>query len=243
MKREKVRVVYISGFLMPNGWISYPSAMCDNEFFEIVPVFPSATGSMHDRVCEVFFELVGGLVDYGLEHSKFHKHNRYGRDFGKGKYPKWSESNPIIVIGHSMGSLTAWILQNYLSDNRFEGFKTNPSWIKAVFTINAPLNGTLSVYDKGLCASLPPMVRWGSAGYLIGLFAHIAEFFDSYLFRKLFDFGQGLNIFPLLQYNFLFIYLFFMYDCVIELFVYIFFFSFFSFIMNNLLEYFCIFIF
>ena len=85
-------------------------------------MYPSGASSIHDRVCQIFYELVGGQVDYGEEHSRFHNHAQFGKIFSRGKYEVWSEENPIILVGHSFGGVTARALQAYLANSRFPGY-------------------------------------------------------------------------------------------------------------------------
>lgn len=188
-----VKVVFISGFLTPPDWISHPQELADSHGIEIINVFPSATGSLHDRACEIFYELKGGRVDYGEEHSRYHGHERYGNTFLKGKYEEWDENHPIILLGHSFGGNTAYTLQNYLEKGIFHESHSNTSakWVKAVICITAPLNGTLQVYFKGLNAKFPPLVDFLSPGYVIGFLVHLTEFIDFSLLKKYVDFGQS----------------------------------------------------
>eukprot|EP01031_Cornospumella_fuschlensis_P029896 gene29896-36101_t len=188
--RCKMIVVFISGFLTPNTWQSYPGDLVPNDM-EIISVFPSPTGSLHDRVCQTFYELKGGTVDYGDEHSAYHGHERFGRSY-PGLYADWDENHPIYLIGHSFGGLTAWALQNYLAMNIFPGFKTNAAWIAGVVCVNTPFNSALRVYNQGMHMQAAPMVRWLSPGYFIGLLVHLFEFIDSPLLKKIMDFDQNL---------------------------------------------------
>lgn len=181
--KEKINVVFISGFLTPNDWISYPQD-CIPDNIHMINVFPSSTGSLHDRVCEVFYELVGGRIDYGEEHSEFHGHARFGRNFEKGLFPNWSKENPIMVVGHSFGGVTGWVLQNYLAERRFPGYDTDASWITSVIGVNAPYNGTIKVYDVGQSMQ-PPLVDWCSGGYWISFAVHIGECFNIRQFMDL----------------------------------------------------------
>lgn len=41
-------------------------------------------------------------VDYGEDHSNFHRHLRFGRTHSKGLYPQWSLERPLHFLGHSM---------------------------------------------------------------------------------------------------------------------------------------------
>lgn len=39
-------------------------------------------------VCQIFYELKGGQVDYGQEHSEHYGHDRLGTKHEKGLYPE-----------------------------------------------------------------------------------------------------------------------------------------------------------
>lgn len=170
-------VVFINGFLSPNNWVPYPVHMIPPHI-QMISVFPSPTGSFHDRVCEIFYELKGGTVDYGAEHSDYHGHNRYGKHFEKGKYPEWNAENPIVLIGHSLGGMTAWVFQNYLAEKRFPGYDTDASWINTLIGVTSPYNGTLKVYETGIRLNQPPIFHWASPGYWISFMVHLGESFN-----------------------------------------------------------------
>lgn len=188
---EKVHIVFINGFLIPSGWISMPPHHIPDDF-NVINVFPSSVGSVHDRICELFYELVGGRVDYGEDHSLFHGHNRYGRVFQQGLLPQWDEDHPIVVVGHSLGGLTANALQTYLAQKRFASHPhTNHRWVKGVVTISSPFNGTLKVYPLGMNPSFNTIVRWGSWGYQLALWIHLSEFINKdWVRRNIVDFNQ-----------------------------------------------------
>jgi triacylglycerol esterase/lipase EstA (alpha/beta hydrolase family) len=191
MEEEKhTPVVFISGFMSPTSWLSYPVDMVPSKV-TMIPVFPSPTGSLHDRVCQVFYELVGGTVDYGSEHSAYHKHDKFGRTYPKGKHPKWNSQHPITIIGHSFGGSTAWVLQNYLALGIFPGYATDASWVAGIVCVNSPLNGALQVYGKGADLCNPPIVRWGSVGCMIGWAAQWEGYLELHSLRKYMDFQQG----------------------------------------------------
>ena len=190
MYRNKQTVVFISGFLTPTDWLSYPVDLIP-ENINLISVYPSPTGSLHDRACQVFYELYGGTVDYGKEHSDFHNHERFGRKFEKGKLSMWDEDNPITIIGHSLGGCTAWVLQNYLAQGRFAGIPTSAAWVSNVICVSAPLNGALQVHTRGKDICHPPLVRWGSSGCMVGWCAQWVEYFDLSIFKSYMDFQQG----------------------------------------------------
>ena len=174
---KKIVVVFINGFLSPNNWVSYPEHMIPPHV-QMISVYPSPTGSFHDRVCQIFYELKGGTVDYGEEHSNYHGHHRYGKHFPIGKYPQWSAENPIVLIGHSLGGMTAWVFQNYLAEKMFPGHDTDASWIKSLIGVTSPYNGTLKVYETGIRLKQPPIFHWASPGYWISFMVHLGESFD-----------------------------------------------------------------
>lgn len=190
LNNRKHVVVFISGFLTPPNWVSYPSHSVPDDI-EMICVYPSPTGSLHDRACQVFYELVGGTVDYGTEHSEYHQHTQHGATYKQGKYPIWNAENPITIIGHSFGGLTAWVLQSYLAQMRFPGHGTTESWVTGIITVNTPLNGVLKVHDKGLDYAMPPIVRWGSPGCVIGWLVHVTEYLDSSLLRRVVNLDQS----------------------------------------------------
>ena len=76
----------------------------------ILCVWPGGLSSLHDRACEIFYQIKGGVVDYGEQHSRHFGHNRFGRKYA-GEYPAWSSHNPIHIVGHSLGGTTARMLQ------------------------------------------------------------------------------------------------------------------------------------
>ncbi|GMF33662.1 unnamed protein product [Phytophthora lilii] len=56
-------------------------------------VFTAVVGpfsSNWDRSCELYAQIKGGQVDYGVKHSAKHGHLRFGRNF-TGLYPEWGE--------------------------------------------------------------------------------------------------------------------------------------------------------
>ena len=91
-------------FWMPSYWAG--AEMLDRKVF-VTSLGPLS--SHHDRACELFYQLKGGVVDYGEKHSKKHGHARFGRKY-RAKYPEWSSRKPLHFIGHSMGGGTVRVV-------------------------------------------------------------------------------------------------------------------------------------
>ena len=66
------------------------------------------------RACQIFYELKGGTVCYGQEHSRVHGHACHGETL-VGKFPAWGEDRPIHIVGHSYGGQTARVLQHLVA--------------------------------------------------------------------------------------------------------------------------------
>ena len=76
-----------------------------------------------DRACEIYAEIMGTRVDYGIAHSKEHGHDRFGVDYSNNPLIpnfKWSATNKINLIGHSFGGPTIRTLLDMLADGRPE---------------------------------------------------------------------------------------------------------------------------
>ncbi len=106
-------------------------------------VFSASVGAIssnHDRACELFYQIKGGKVNYGAEHSYKYGHLSSGKTYS-GFFPKWDESHPIHLVGHSMGGQTIRVLTELLAQDYFK-LGTTENWIKSITTISTPHNGT-----------------------------------------------------------------------------------------------------
>lgn len=120
-------------------------------------VFTASVGpvsSVHDRACELFWQIKGGRLDYGAGHSKKFGHKQFGKTY-EGMLPEWSEKRPVHMIGHSMGGQTIRYLSELLAQDYFKQ-GTNERWILSVSTISTPHNGTT-------LATIVGTVFWNSA--------------------------------------------------------------------------------
>ncbi len=129
----------MGGYLYWGGFYDIEKMIAEHGF-KTITASVGPISSVHDRACELFWQLRGGLVDYGEEHSRKFSHKRFGRKY-KAKFPDWSEKRPVHMIGHSMGGQTIRYLAELLAQDYFKQ-GTNERWILSVTTISTPNNGT-----------------------------------------------------------------------------------------------------
>ncbi len=120
--------------------------------------------SAWDRACELYAQIIGSRVDYGVAHSKKYNHDRYGRTYYTPLIPEWGELDEngkihqIHLIGHSFGGTTVRMLIQLLTEGSPEEMAaTDPNeiselftggkgdWVKSATTICTPHNSA-SVY-------------------------------------------------------------------------------------------------
>lgn len=123
--------------------------------YEVYVVSIGPVSSNWDRAIELYYQIKGGQVDYGIAHSK--QYQLIQKPAGKnyvGLYPEWDLKHPVHLIGHSMGGQTIRMLQ-YMLENIFyideENIETEPSdllgkkqqnWIRSMTSISTPHNGS-----------------------------------------------------------------------------------------------------
>ena len=161
--QNKNPIVFVHGFMgwgeeemgpykYWGGWFDLVGEL-EKEGYTIFVASVGPVSSSWDRAIELYYQIKGGQIDYGKDHSE-----KYGliqkpleKNF-KGFYPQWSEKNPLHFIGHSMGGQTIrmldYLLNNVLQDSlgtveksKLLG-KTNKGWIKSITTLSTPHNGT-----------------------------------------------------------------------------------------------------
>ena len=116
--------------------------------YEVYTLSVGPVSSNWDRAIEAYYQIKGGQVDYGKNHSeKYNLIQKPDKKNFKGLYPEWDEQNPIHIIGHSQGGQTSRMLE-YILCNKFsleESYllkEKQSNWIKSVTTISTPHNGT-----------------------------------------------------------------------------------------------------
>ncbi|KAF8078840.1 hypothetical protein FPV67DRAFT_81694 [Lyophyllum atratum] len=183
---EPVPLIIVEGFLGGAGavlWGDFEQYL--NEGYSGKPrsvIFARVgpVSSLHDRACELYYALRGGTVDYGEDHSRIHRHSRYGRPIASGLYPHWSPQYPLHFLGHSMGGPTITKLQYLLQKDHF-GLSDHPDMVLSVSSISAPFRGTQLVYALGECTVAAPAVRALSVGSLLAKWVHLVTFFSPFI--------------------------------------------------------------
>jgi len=124
-----------------------------------LPTTPGQLLGHHDRACEIFYQLVGGTVDYGEEHSRRHGHARLGRTY-QPLHPAWGADRPIDLCGHSIGGMTARVLVHLLRQRAFPSHpNTSCAWVRSLTALSSPLNGDRVPYSLG---AVPPECDYGA---------------------------------------------------------------------------------
>lgn len=135
--------------------------------------------SLHDRACELYYAIKGGVVDYGEAHSSANNHKRFGRDRGAGLYPQWSTTHPIHMLGHSIGGSTIIKLQHMLATGFFPD--AHPDMILSISSISSPFRGTQLSYILGERLTSAPSVRPLSLGSLFTKVVHVLSYVSPFL--------------------------------------------------------------
>ena len=195
MAENNYPIIFIHGFM---GWgpkemgnYSYWGGKnnyikdLEEEGHQIFAVSVGPISSNWDRAIEAFYQIKGGQVDYGSNHSEKNKIIRMPK--GKsyvGLYPQWSNQNPVHLIGHSMGGQTARMLHYLLTQeiNQNNSKKeesallgqSNLGWIKSITTISTPHDGTTLSH---IITSTIPYVQYFAG--IAGLFGN--NYFHFYL--------------------------------------------------------------
>lgn len=122
----------------------------------------AGTASAWDRACELYAQLTGTVVDYGVAHSEKCGHDRFGTDYtGKALIEKWSAEDKINLLGHSFGGATIRTFAHLMAKGDADEIAATPEseispfftggkedWIYSMTALAAPHNGTSS-YNTG----------------------------------------------------------------------------------------------
>ena len=129
--------------------------MYEENGFKVYNVSIGPISSNWDRAIEVYYQLKGGQVDYGFEHSnKYDLIQKPSDKIYDGLYPQWDENHPVHLIGHSMGGQTARMLQFLLETEVLENDSLNiieksdllglarKGWIASITSLATPHDGS-----------------------------------------------------------------------------------------------------
>ncbi|KAG1697431.1 hypothetical protein DVH05_016305 [Phytophthora capsici] len=145
-----------------------------------------ALSSDHDRACEAFYQLFGGRVDYGEEHSLAAGHNRFGATFEAPLHPNWSQDNPVHLVGHSFGATTALELYQLLCIDFFK-VGSDHRWVVSLVSIAGPLTGSTVTHLFGLNdLQMVPYSLGHFIGAVLGIWFKMHT--DWPMFSQVFDF-------------------------------------------------------
>ena len=110
-----------------------------------------------DRACELYAQLTGTTVDYGIAHSAEKGHDRFGITYDTPLFDGWSAEKKINLIGHSFGGATIRMFLDILANGcpeevaaaKAAGVKVSPffeggkgDWVYSLTAVAAPHNGT-----------------------------------------------------------------------------------------------------
>ena len=128
--------------------------------FEVYCPSVGKYSSAWDRACELYAQLVGGTVDYGVAHSKKYGHKRFGRTYKKPLFEGFGPDKKINLWGHSFGGATVRLFatlmakgseaeraatpEDELSD-LFKGGKED--WIFSITAVASVHEGTTLLYS------------------------------------------------------------------------------------------------
>lgn len=167
--------VFVSGYA---GWGQYDTmndflkywGMADGDLiaylttqgFDCYAASVDPVGSAWDRVCELYAQLTGTVVDYGFVHSTLYNHPRFGTDYtGNPLITGWGTTKKVNLIGHSFGGATIRLLSALLAtgaeeevdgtDGEVSGLFTGgkADWVNSITTLASPHNGaTIATFPE-----------------------------------------------------------------------------------------------
>ncbi len=152
---------------------NYPRRMREKGYEVYTPTV-SPLGSAWDRACELYANLTGTTVDYGVAHSKEKGHNRFGETFPEAMRPDWTPERSIHLLGHSFGGPTMRMFVELLRNGSPEERAATPAGqlsplfegghgdlVKSITSISGPFDGITfphalpKTVDYGLTYGIP----------------------------------------------------------------------------------------
>ncbi|GAB9475937.1 hypothetical protein Gpo141_00013012 [Globisporangium polare] len=172
------------------AWGYFPSNWPEQKLQQLnanhVVVQVGTASSDRDRACEAFYQLFGGRVDYGEQHSQDTGHNRYGATFTEPSHLQWSASEPVHLAGHRFGATTAIELYQFICEDFF-GVGSSHEWVVSITSLAGPLSGMTITHLFGLHDAT---IRAYTLGHVIrpslGLWFKLHTDFS--ILKRIFDF-------------------------------------------------------
>ncbi len=142
--------------------------------------------SAWDQACELYAQLVGTKIDYGVLHSEKYSHSRFGREYKKSIIKDFEKDKDIIrlhLIGHSYGGACVKLFTHLMTNGApdeigacedaselFAGGKE--AYIKSCTTLCTPHNGS-TAYTYVIKKRLKPLLKAGVTAWA-GVFGRSA---------------------------------------------------------------------
>jgi len=149
--------------------------------------------STWDRACELYAQLTGGRVDYGVAHSRERGHERYGRTY-KPLFEGWSEERPVHFMAHSFGGAAARLFSQLCAEGSAQERAATPeeelsplfkggmlNRVLSVTALASPHNGTTAIVSIQKGQPLWPFVPIYSMMSFIGTLPMINGLYDMHL--------------------------------------------------------------
>lgn len=129
----------------------------NNKGYECYSATVGPLSGAWDRACELYAQLTGTTVDYGIAHSGEKDHERFGITYDKPLFEGWSADKKINLIGHSFGGATTRMFLEILANGcpeevaaaKAAGVEVSPffeggrgDWVYSLTAVAAPHNGT-----------------------------------------------------------------------------------------------------
>ncbi|NCC87835.1 MAG: hypothetical protein EOM05_08205 [Clostridia bacterium] len=175
----------LTKYLNANGFVCYAPS--------VGPI-----SSAWDRACELYAQLFGGTVDYGVAHSKEHSHHRFGRTYDAPTIKDIGKRNPngtinkVNLVGHSFGGETIRMLTHLLEFGSLDEQRATSAndisplfvggkgrIIHSVTTVSSPHNGITTFYANRSALDIDNYKMF-LAGNIIGN-TKLNDFYDFHL--------------------------------------------------------------
>lgn len=135
-------------------------AYMEDQGYEVYCPSVGKYSSAWDRACELYAQLVGGTVDYGVAHSKKYGHARFGRTYKKPLFEGFGPEKKVNLYGHSFGGATIRLFATLMAKGCEEEIAATPAneisplftggkedWIFSITAVASVHEGTTLLYS------------------------------------------------------------------------------------------------